>query len=103
MTLSKILSALWIRKGWLRMLSALAGGTGTLSVALNLLLIPLLGTVGAALATTIPYGLNAAASVWIYRRWVSRDVRGLWRIRREDLAHLARGLMGRAGDASCRP
>jgi O-antigen/teichoic acid export membrane protein len=102
LTISRILSALWIRKGWFRMLSVLAGSTGVLSVALNLLLIPRLGTVGATLATTIPYGLNAVASVLIYRRWISRDVAGLWRIRREDIVHLVRSLAGKRAEAPCR-
>lgn len=95
LTISKALSALWIREGWFLMLTLLAGGTGLLSVALNALLIPRLGTVGAALATTLPYLLNAGVSLLIYRRWVSRDVATVWRIRREDVVHLVRSLAGR--------
>ncbi len=95
LTISKVLSALWVREGWFRMLTLLAGGTGLLSVVLNALLIPPLGTAGAALATTLPYVLNAAVSLLIYRRWVSRDVAKVWRVRREDLVHLARSLGGR--------
>lgn len=95
LTISKVLSALWIREGWFLMLTLVAGGTGLLSVALNVLLVPGLGTAGAALATTVPYLLNAGASLLIYRRWISRDVTAVWRVRREDLLHLLRSLAGR--------
>ena len=88
LTISKILSALWIRAGWFGMLTVLAGGTGLLSLTLNLLLIPLLGTEGAALATTIPYVLNAVVSLAIYRFRVAADLGAVWRIRREDLTVL---------------
>jgi Na+-driven multidrug efflux pump len=77
------------------MLTLLAGGTGALSIILNLLLIPWLGTAGAALATTIPYLVNAGISLWIYRCRISRDVGIVWRVRREDLVHLVRSLTGR--------
>lgn len=92
LTVSKVLSALWVREGWFLTLTLLAGGTGLLSVALNVLLVPGLGTAGGALATTVPYLLNAGASLLIYRRWVSRDVAAVWRVRREDLVHLVRAL-----------
>jgi O-antigen/teichoic acid export membrane protein len=95
LTISKVLSALWIREGWFLTLTLLAGGTGLLSVLLNLLLVPGLGINGAALATTAPYLLNAAVSVLIYRRWISPDIGAVWRVRREDLAHLGRSLVGR--------
>jgi O-antigen/teichoic acid export membrane protein len=88
LTISKILSALWIRAGWFGMLTVLAGGTGLLSLALNLLFIPLMGTEGAALATTIPYVLNAVVSLAIYRFRVAADLGAVWRIRREDLTAL---------------
>jgi O-antigen/teichoic acid export membrane protein len=94
LTISKILSALWVRKGWFLTLTLVAGGTGLLSVALNVLLIPLFGTTGAALATTVPYVLNAGVSLLIYRRWVSRDVAMVLRVQREDLAHLMRSVGG---------
>jgi O-antigen/teichoic acid export membrane protein len=95
LTISKVLSALWVRRGWFLMLTLLAGGTGALSIILNLLLIPWLGTAGAALATTIPYLVNAGISLWIYRCRISRDVGMVWRVRREDLVHLVRSLTGR--------
>lgn len=95
LTISKILSALWVRRGWLLMLTLLAGGTGVLSISLNLLLIPWLGIAGAALATTIPYLVNAGISLWIYRCRISRDVGVVWRVRREDLVHLVQSLTGR--------
>ncbi len=95
LTISKVLSALWVREGWFLTLTLLAGGTGLLSVLLNIVLVPRLGTAGAALATTLPYLLNAGASLLIYRRWVSRDVANVWRIRREDVVHLVRGLGSR--------
>lgn len=95
LTISKVLSALWIRQGWFLMLTLLAGGTGLLSVALNLLLVPWLGTAGGALATTVPYLVNAGASILIYRCWISRDVAAVWRVRREDLVHLVRTLVGK--------
>ncbi len=95
LTISKTLSALWVRKGWFLMLALLAGGTGVLSLILNALLIPRLGTSGAALATTIPYVLNAGASITIYWRRISRDVTAVWRIRREDLRHLVRSVLDR--------
>lgn len=95
LTISKVLSALWVREGWFVTLTLLAGGTGVLSVVLNALLIPRFGTAGAALATTLPYMLNAAVSLLMYRRWVSRDLGTIWRVRREDLLHLLRSLGGR--------
>ncbi|HYL82526.1 MAG TPA: oligosaccharide flippase family protein [Candidatus Acidoferrum sp.] len=95
LTISKILSALWVRRGWFLMLTVLAGGTGVLSIVLNLFLIPWLGIAGAALATTIPYLVNAGISLWIYRCRISRDVGMVWRVRWQDLVHLARSLTGR--------
>jgi O-antigen/teichoic acid export membrane protein len=94
LTISKVLSALWVREGWFLMLTLVAGGTALLSVTLNFVLIPRLGIAGAALATTLPYLLNAGASLLIYRRWVSRDVSMVWRVRREDFLHLVRSLTG---------
>jgi O-antigen/teichoic acid export membrane protein len=94
LTVSKILSALWIREGWFLMLGGLAGGTAALSIALNVLLIPRLGTAGAALATSLPYLANAGVSLWIYHRWVSRNLAVVWRVRQEDLVHLLRSLSG---------
>jgi len=97
LTVSKTLSALWVRRGWFLMLTLLAGGTGVLSVILNALLIPRWGASGAALATTIPYMLNAGVSVMIYWRRISRDVTAVWRIRGEDVRHLIRSLLGQTG------
>jgi len=85
LTISKILSALWIREGWFWLLSALAAGTALLSLALNIGLVPLLGTSGAALATTLPYLGNAAASILLYRRRLSRQTHEVWRLRWEDV------------------
>lgn len=94
LTISKVLSALWVREGWFLMLGVLAGGTAVLSITLNLVLVPRLGTMGAALATTLAYMANAGVSLWIYRRWVSRNLATVWRVRREDLVHLLRSLSG---------
>ncbi len=98
LTVSKILSALWVRKGWFAMLTMLAGSTGAFSVVLNLILIPRLGTAGAALATALPYLANAAVSILIYRRWVSPDVAALWHVRWSDVVRLSRSLTGRVTD-----
>jgi O-antigen/teichoic acid export membrane protein len=94
LTISKILSVIWVRRGWFIMMTFLAGGTGALTVLLNLLLIPAMGVSGAALATTIPYLLNAIASFLIYRRRVSRDVTAVWCIRRQDVQHLVLSVLG---------
>jgi len=59
-----------------------------------------LGTSGAALATTIPYVLNAGVSVMIYWCRISRDVTAIWRIRREDLRHLVRSVLDRTRGAA---
>jgi O-antigen/teichoic acid export membrane protein len=91
-TVSKILSAIWVRRGWFVLLALLGCGTGVLSCVLNALLIPQMGISGAALATTLTYLANAAVSVGVYRRWVSRDLAAVWRIRGDDLRHLFRSL-----------
>ena len=54
-------------------------------LALNIALVPLLGISGAALATTFPYLGNAAASIVLYRRRLSRQTHEVWRLRWDDV------------------
>ena len=92
LVISKILSAIWVREGWFGTLAIFGCGTGILSVALNAALIPRLGLSGAALATTSAYAINAACSLLVYWRWVSRDLRAVWCIRGDDITHLVKSL-----------
>lgn len=74
----------------------------TVSVLVGFLLIPSLGTSGAAWATTISYTSAAAIAVVIFKRNSTIPMSDLWRIRREDVlsyVYLVKRLL-RIGPAS---
>lgn len=82
----KILSTLWVRKGWFLQLTFIATSTAVLSLFFNLLLIARLGAKGAAIATTMTYGFSCLISLFLFRKYVSKDLSGLFIPRREDIA-----------------
>jgi len=51
--------------GMSRIATFIRGGTAVLNVGLNVALIPLVGIVGAAIATVMSYGLYTAANLYI--------------------------------------
>lgn len=75
--ISKVLSALWVRRGWFLLMSCVAAGTGVANLALNFLLIPRWGTVGAGIATSLAYGANVLVALLLYYQTVSHDLRPL--------------------------
>jgi len=82
----KILSTLWLRKRWFFQLSIIATATAVLSLILNLLLIPKFGANGAALATTATYGASSLIGIYLFWRYVSKDLFELFVPKREDMA-----------------
>lgn len=82
----KILSTLWIRKGWFLQLTIISSCTAILSLFFNLLLIPKFEANGAAIATTMTYGLASLIGLVLFWKYVKKDVSGLFIPRREDIA-----------------
>lgn len=82
----KILATLWVRKGWFLPLTFIATCTAILSIILNLLLIPKFGANGAAIATTITYGLASVIGLFLFWKYVSKNISSFFIPRREDLA-----------------
>lgn len=81
----KILATLWVRKGWFLPLTFIATGTAILSIILNLLLIPKFGANGAAIATTMTYGLVSLIGLFLFRKYVNKDLTLLLIPNRKDL------------------
>lgn len=80
----KILATLWIRKGWFLPLTFVATGTALVSIILNLLLIPKFGASGAAVATTFTYGLAGIIGLFLFWKYVSKDIGSLFIPERKD-------------------
>lgn len=85
LVIPKILSTLWVRKGWFLPLTFVATGTAVLSLILNLALIPEFGAKGAAIATTMTYALASFIGLFLYWKYVTKDLSGLFIPKREDL------------------
>lgn len=81
----KILSTLWVRKGWFLPLTFIASCTAVLSLIFNLLLIPRFGANGAAIATTITYGFSSLIVLFLFWKYVSKDILSLFIPKSEDL------------------
>jgi O-antigen/teichoic acid export membrane protein len=78
--------SLLLRIGRPRSISAAAFGAMLVNVALNLALLPVLGIVGAALASTVSYWLDAGLMLWLLTRLTDEPVRAsLMRSWRGDL------------------
>ena len=84
LVIPKILSTLWVRKGWFLPLTFVATGTAVLSLILNLALIPEFGAKGAAIATTMTYALSSFIGLFLFWKYVNRDMSGLFVPRRQD-------------------
>jgi len=82
----KILATLWVRKGWFLPLTFVATGTAVVSIILNLLLIPKFGASGAAVATTFTSGLAGIIGLFLFWKYVSKDIRSLFIPERKDFA-----------------
>jgi O-antigen/teichoic acid export membrane protein len=82
----KILSTLWVRKGWFLPLTFISSGIAALSILLNLLLIPKYGANGAAIATTLTYGAASLLVLFLFWKFVSKNVMTLFRPEHEDFA-----------------
>ncbi|MBI3378777.1 MAG: oligosaccharide flippase family protein [Nitrospirae bacterium] len=80
----KILSTLWVRKGWFLPLTFIATGMAVLSLILNLLLISGFGAKGAAIATTMTYALSSFIGLLLYWKYISRDISSLFIPKRAD-------------------
>jgi O-antigen/teichoic acid export membrane protein len=84
MTTTKVLTKYLSANGMPGRSSLLQVGGMAVSVGWYLLLIPALGTVGAAIASLIGYVGTAFASVVLYRRGLRHDRGGLFSFSRED-------------------
>jgi O-antigen/teichoic acid export membrane protein len=82
----KILATLWVRKGWFLPLTYIATSTAILSLILNLLLIPKFGANGAAIATTTTYVFAGMIGLFLFWKYISKDIMSLFIPRREDFA-----------------
>jgi O-antigen/teichoic acid export membrane protein len=85
--LTMTLSPLWARKGMYGTMSVVAGTVAATNIALNLLLIPLWGISGAALATSASYGLNAAIWLILLARHAPSGPKAMFRVERDDLRY----------------
>jgi len=70
----KMLSTLWVRKGWFLPLTFIATGTALFSLIFNFLLIPKFGAKGAALSTAATYGFSSLIAVFLFWKYVKKDV-----------------------------
>jgi len=72
-TFSSVLASQWIARGLFWQTAVITFGVGLLSLAFDLLLIPMFGMRGATVSTLVTYGLsviaNGALAVWVERRW----------------------------------
>jgi O-antigen/teichoic acid export membrane protein len=84
-TIPKMLSTLWVRKAWFVPLTIIASGTAIVSLILNLLLIPEFGAKGAALATILTYGLSGLIGLFLFWKYVKRNILGLFIPKRQDI------------------
>jgi O-antigen/teichoic acid export membrane protein len=91
-TIPKMLSPLWLRKGWFFPITAIAGSTAALSIVFNFVLIPKFGANGAAAATTLTYFFSCAIGLYLYWKHVSKDVAALFVPVRDDI-NLYRDMM----------
>jgi O-antigen/teichoic acid export membrane protein len=82
----KILSTLWVRKGWFLPLTFIASGTALASLVFNMILIPTYGANGAAIATTLTYAFACLIALFLFWKYVSKDIFSLFVPQREDLA-----------------
>ncbi|MCL4475176.1 MAG: oligosaccharide flippase family protein [Nitrospirae bacterium] len=82
----KILATLWVRKGWFFPLTLIASITALLSICFNFLLIPKYGANGAAIATTLTYALSAFVGLFLFRKFVDKDLTLLLIPSRKDLS-----------------
>jgi O-antigen/teichoic acid export membrane protein len=69
----KILSTLWVRKGWFLPLTFIATGTALLSLIFNFLLIPKFGAKGAAMSTAATYGFSSLIAAFLFWKYVKKD------------------------------
>jgi O-antigen/teichoic acid export membrane protein len=82
--ISKLLSPLWLKKGWLLQATGIACSTAILSIILNLVLVPKLGITGAALANTLSYCFNAILALYFYFKRINRRFWELFVFERND-------------------
>jgi O-antigen/teichoic acid export membrane protein len=69
----KILSTLWVRKGWFLPLTFIATGTALLSLIFNFMLIPKFGAKGAAMSTALTYGFSSLIAVFLFWKYIKKD------------------------------
>ena len=85
-TIARILSPLWVRKGWFLQLTLIAVGTALFSLVLNIVLIPKFGAKGAAMATTASYCATTLIVLLLFRKYVKKDLTGLLVPSRADIS-----------------
>ena len=85
--LAMTLAPLGVRKGLYRKMSIMAIAVACANLLLNFLLIPHWGITGAAIATTLSYGLNAAVWIILLRGHLPNGPRAMFRLERSDLQY----------------
>lgn len=80
----KILSTIWVRKGWFLFMSITAIIIATLNISLGFLLVPRYGVNGAGLSLTITYGFAALMGIVLYYLFVNRNIFKLFLLAKED-------------------
>ncbi len=84
-TFAKVLSALWVRKGWFIQLTYMASAMAAINIILNLILVPKYGMIGAAYATTISHSLTGLLGILLYYKFVNRKFWQLFWFEKADL------------------
>ncbi|OGP30991.1 MAG: hypothetical protein A2073_01495 [Deltaproteobacteria bacterium GWC2_42_11] len=86
LVIPKVITALWLKKGWFFQLTLIAISGSIVSLVLNFLLIPKFGANGAAMATSLTYGFIFVVEVVLYMKYVKSDLRGLFIPEKTDTA-----------------
>jgi O-antigen/teichoic acid export membrane protein len=81
----RILSILWVRRGWFLRLTLISISIAILSLILNFMLIPKLGATGAAIATTFTYCISSLIGLILFWKYVKKDFSGLFIPTHQDL------------------
>jgi O-antigen/teichoic acid export membrane protein len=78
LVVSKVLNALWLKKGWFSQLTLIAVFGAIMSLVLNFFLIPKFEAGGAAIANTITNLFLSLSGLFLFWKYVDRDLSGLF-------------------------
>lgn len=81
----KILTALWIRRQYFNMLTLIAVIGVSANTVLNIMLVPVYGIIGAAIASSVTYCLILLVTLFAYYLFINKKIFDLFKIKYEDI------------------